>query len=80
MDIASSKLEDFVICSKEVLEAFQEGKPVIALASSMFTHDIVYPDNFKILLEVEETVRKNGVVPATVAVIDGKVRVGMTVM
>ncbi len=46
----------------------------------MFTHDIAYPDNFKILLEVEESVRKNGVVPATVAVIDGKVRVGMTVM
>lgn len=62
----------------EVQEAIQLGKPVVALESTIISHGMPYPKNVATALEVEATVRKNGAVPATIAIIDGVCKVGLT--
>ena len=64
--------------SNEVAKALKEGKPVVALESTIITHGMPYPENIKVALAVEETVRKNGAIPATIALIEGEIVVGLT--
>ncbi len=64
--------------SDEVKKAISEGKPVVALESTIISHGMPYPDNVKTALEVENTVRKNGAVPATIAIIGGVPTVGLS--
>ncbi len=62
--------------SKEVEQAIRENRPVVALESTIISHGMPYPKNVATALEVEDVVRKNGAVPATIAVIKGVVTVG----
>ncbi|KAM5173029.1 uncharacterized protein ACMZJ9_005712 [Mantella aurantiaca] len=60
-----------------VEEALSEGRPVVALESTIITHGMPYPQNIRMANEVEEIVRTNGSVPATVGIIEGKVHIGL---
>ena len=63
--------------SKEVKEALNNNKPVVALETTIISHGMPYPDNIKTALEVERIIRENGAVPATIGIIDGVGVVGM---
>lgn len=64
--------------SQEVKEALENNRPVVALESTIISHGMPYPDNVKTALEVEEVVRKNGAIPATIGIINGVPVVGMS--
>jgi len=61
----------------EVATALAEGRPVVALESTIISHGMPYPDNVAMATEVEAIVREHGAVPATIAVLDGTPRVGL---
>jgi pseudouridine-5'-phosphate glycosidase len=63
--------------SPEVAEALANGGAIVALESTIITHGMPYPANLETALSVEAVVRENGAVPATIAVIDGELRVGL---
>lgn len=62
----------------EVEEALAAGKPVVALESTIISHGMPYPQNVDTALNVERIVRENGAVPATIAVIGGRLKAGLT--
>ena len=64
--------------SPEVAEALAEGRPVVALESTIITHGMPWPQNLETARMVEDTVREAGAVPATIAVIDGVLYAGLT--
>lgn len=64
--------------SPEVDKALREGRAVVALESTIISHGMPYPQNVETALRVEQTIRDNGAVPATVAVIGGKLKAGCT--
>ena len=64
--------------SAEVKQALAEGKPVVALESTIISHGMPYPQNVETALRVEEIIRENGAVPATIAIIGGKLKAGLT--
>ncbi len=66
-----------ITISPIVKEALEQGKPVVALESTIISHGMPYPKNVQTALQVEETVRKNGALPATIGIIDGEIIVGM---
>ena len=61
-----------------VSAALSEGKPIVALESTIISHGMSYPQNVETALLVEAAVRENGAIPATIAIIDGKMRVGLS--
>jgi pseudouridine-5'-phosphate glycosidase len=63
--------------TEEVATALAEGRPVVALESTIISHGMPYPDNVKMAVEVEQIVRDNGAVPATIALLDGIPRAGL---
>jgi pseudouridine-5'-phosphate glycosidase len=63
--------------SPEVAAALKAGKPVVALETTIVSHGMPWPQNLATALAVEEIVRQNGAVPASIAVFDGKLRVGL---
>ena len=68
----------YIIISEEVTEAINGNKAVVALESTIISHGMPYPQNYDTALLVENTVRKNNAVPATIAIIDGKIKVGLS--
>eukprot|EP00301_Raphidiophrys_heterophryoidea_P025933 c8821_g1_i1.p1 GENE.c8821_g1_i1~~c8821_g1_i1.p1 ORF type:complete len:504 (+),score=145.97 c8821_g1_i1:25-1536(+) len=66
----------FVI-EEEVQRALKAGAPVVALESTIISHGMPYPQNVSTALEVEGIVRQNGAIPATIAILDGKIRIGL---
>lgn len=64
--------------SDEVKTALGEGRPVVALESTIYTHGLPYPDNIALAIELENILRKNGVVPATIGFLDGVTVVGLS--
>ena len=62
----------------EVAEALENGKPVVALESTIITHGMPWPGNRDMALNVEKTIRDAGAVPATIAVLRGSLRIGLT--
>ncbi len=62
----------------DVEKALKEGSPVVALESTIIAHGMPYPQNVETALAVEDTVRKNGAVPATIGIIGGRIKIGMT--
>ncbi len=64
--------------SDEVRKALDEGKPVVALESTIISHGMPYPKNVETALLVEDEVRRNGAVPATIAIINGRLKAGLT--
>ncbi|MFJ8935394.1 pseudouridine-5'-phosphate glycosidase [Streptomyces sp. NPDC102365] len=63
--------------SEEVREALATGRPVVALESTIIAHGLPRPRNLQVALELEDAVRQEGAVPATIAVLDGQPRVGL---
>ena len=70
-------LADLIDYSPEVADARAKGSPLVALESTIITHGMPYPRNVETAQMVEETVRAYGATPATIAVIDGRFRVGL---
>jgi pseudouridine-5'-phosphate glycosidase len=62
----------------EVAEALRTGKPVVALESTVITHGLAYPTNVETALAMEQGVRDGGAIPATIAILDGQITVGLT--
>jgi pseudouridine-5'-phosphate glycosidase len=71
-------LKQYIILSEEVQTAKEQGKPIVALESTIISHGMPYPQNVKTAREVEQIIRDNGAVPATIAIIDGKIKIGLT--
>ncbi|MFD9484208.1 pseudouridine-5'-phosphate glycosidase [Streptomyces sp. NPDC059991] len=69
--------DDVLKVSEEVREALAEGRPVVALESTIIAHGLPRPRNLRVATELEELVRAGGAVPATVAVLDGRPHVGL---
>ncbi|MFF4688298.1 pseudouridine-5'-phosphate glycosidase [Streptomyces sp. NPDC001307] len=66
-----------LVVSEEVREAIDAGRPVVALESTIIAHGLPRPRNLQVALELEDAVRREGAVPATIAVLDGRARVGL---
>ena len=62
----------------EVDSALKEGRPVVALESTIISHGMPYPQNVETAVNVENIIRSEGAVPATIAVIGGKMKVGLS--
>lgn len=71
-------LNKFLWVSDEVQQALAEKRPVVALESTIISHGMPYPQNVETALLVEQTVRESGAVPATIAIIGGKISVGIS--
>ncbi|MCM3124983.1 pseudouridine-5'-phosphate glycosidase [Mesobacillus sp. AQ2] len=71
-------MKQYIELSAEVQQAKKEGKAIVALESTIISHGMPYPQNVKMAREVEQIVRDNGAVPATIAIIDGKIKIGLT--
>ncbi|MDF2985397.1 MAG: indigoidine synthase family protein [Eubacterium sp.] len=71
-------LEKYLDINPEVKKALEEGKAVVALESTIISHGMPYPKNVETALNVEGIVRENGAVPATIAIINGKLKVGLS--
>ena len=71
-------MSSFLEIHPEVQEALINNKPVVALESTIISHGMPYPKNVETALAVEEVVRANGAVPATIAIFNGKCHVGLT--
>ncbi len=69
---------DVLRISEEIAEALRTGKPVVALETTIVSHGMPYPENVETARLLERTVRENGAVPATIAILGGKVHVGIT--
>lgn len=64
--------------SPDVQAALAEKKPVVALESTIICHGMPYPENIETALQVEDVIRNHGAVPATIAVIEGRIKVGLS--
>jgi len=71
-------MENHVTLSKKVLDALTRERPVVALESTIISHGMPYPENLETAKCVEEIIEKQGAVPATIAILEGKVAVGLT--
>ena len=71
-------LNRYLDISTEVKEALEQGKPVVALESTIISHGMPYPQNVETAMKVEKLIRENGAVPATIAIIKGRLKAGLT--
>lgn len=71
-------LEKYMEIKEEVKNALNEKKPVVALESTIIAHGMPYPKNVETALEVERIIRDRGAIPATIAILDGKIKVGLS--
>ena len=71
-------MNKYLSISPEVQAALNAGKPVVALESTIISHGMPYPQNVETALRVEQTIRDNGAVPATIAIIGGQLKAGCT--
>ena len=71
-------MNKYLDISPEVKKALDEGRPVVALESTIISHGMPYPKNVETALLVEQTIRDNGAVPATIAIIGGRLKAGLS--
>ncbi len=71
-------MNNYLEISPEVKSALAEGRPVVALESTIISHGMPYPQNVETAMNVEKIVRENGAVPATIAIIGGKLKAGLS--
>ena len=71
-------LNPYLDIAPEVKEALEAGKPVVALESTIISHGMPYPQNVETALAVEQIIREQGAVPATIAIIGGRLKAGLT--
>jgi pseudouridine-5'-phosphate glycosidase len=74
----NNNYSDLLDLNSDVEEALQAGRPVVALESTIICHGMPYPQNVETALEVEKIVRANGATPATIAILEGRLKVGLT--
>lgn len=74
----SMQLKEYIDITPEIAQAVEQNRPVVALESTILSHGMPYPQNLSFAAEVEATIRKEGAVPATMAVIDGRLKAGLT--
>lgn len=77
-DVSANALCPHFKVAHEVDQAKRMGMPIVALESTVITHGLPWPENLHLALEMEKTVRKNGAVPATIAVMAGMIKVGLS--
>jgi pseudouridine-5'-phosphate glycosidase len=70
-------MNSFLDFSPETEKALRENRPVVALESTVISHGLPYPQNLELAMELKKTVRDNGAVPATIALLDGKIKIGL---
>jgi pseudouridine-5'-phosphate glycosidase len=71
-------MQSILLFSPEVAAAREAGKPIVALESTIISHGMPYPQNVQTAREVEQVIRDAGAVPATIAIIDGRICVGLS--
>ncbi|MBC3870631.1 pseudouridine-5'-phosphate glycosidase [Undibacterium oligocarboniphilum] len=71
-------MQSYLVFSDEVRAAKMTGKPVVALESTIISHGMPYPQNVQTAREVEQIIREQGAVPATIAVMEGKIHIGLS--
>lgn len=71
-------MNKYLDLGQEVKEALASGKPVVALESTIISHGMPYPQNVETALKVEEIIREHGAVPATIGIIKGRLKAGLT--
>ena len=71
-------MNKYLDVNPEVAQAIAEGKPVVALESTIISHGMPYPQNVETALNVEKIIRENGAVPATIAIIGGRLKAGLS--
>ena len=76
--IRNSMLKSILNVSPEISNAIKSANPVVALESTIITHGLPFPDNYQLATKAEQLVREAGCVPATIAVIDGIAKIGLT--
>jgi pseudouridine-5'-phosphate glycosidase len=69
---------NYIFASIEVARAAKSKAPIVALESTVITHGLPYPQNLQLARDMEATVRRFGAIPATIAVVSGKIKVGLT--
>ena len=70
-------MNSLITCAPEVAQALAEHRPVVALESTIITHGMPYPQNIEVAQRVEAEIRNAGAIPATIAIMDGRIRVGL---
>lgn len=70
-------MKDLIDYAPEVAEARAKGAPIVALESTIITHGMPFPQNLEMARKVEAEIRAHGAVPATIAVMDGRIRIGL---
>ncbi|UJF36486.1 pseudouridine-5'-phosphate glycosidase [Paenibacillus hexagrammi] len=71
-------MNSYLSMTDEVKEALDSEKPVVALETTIISHGMPYPQNIQMAQKVEQIIRDNGAVPATIGMMDGKIKIGMT--
>lgn len=71
-------MKNYLSYSKEVQEGLEKGLPIVALESTIISHGMPYPQNVETAREVEQILRDAGCVPATIALIDGQIKIGLS--
>jgi pseudouridine-5'-phosphate glycosidase len=74
---SKTSFNKFLQVSDEVQSALNDDKPVVALESTIISHGMPYPQNYETAKQVENTVRENGAVPATIAILNGTIKIGL---
>ncbi|HEC2171756.1 TPA: pseudouridine-5'-phosphate glycosidase [Staphylococcus delphini] len=70
-------LQQYIEYSQEVKQAKEDKRPIVALESTIISHGMPYPQNVEMANNVEQIIRDNGAVPATIAIMDGKIKIGL---
>ena len=70
-------MKSFLELSKEVIKAIESNKPIVALESTIISHGMPYPQNYETARELENICRDNGVTPATICIMNGKIKIGL---
>ena len=76
--VVKKPVNPYLDIAPEVAEALSAGKPVVALESTIISHGMPYPQNVETALNVEKLIRENGAVPATIAIIGGRLKAGLS--
>lgn len=71
-------MTNYLVLSDEVKQGMEKGLPIVALESTIISHGMPYPQNVAMAREVEQIIRDNGAVPATIAIVDGKIKIGLS--
>lgn len=74
----TDRIDNYMTILPEVKEALEQGKPVVALESTIISHGMPYPENVKTAKMLENIIREEGAIPATIAILNGEIKIGLT--